>query len=44
MPFGGNDWLNLTLEETLEPDVTLTIISGIIGWKEFHTKSTFYHN
>ena len=23
MPFGGNDWLNLTLEETLEPDLAI---------------------
>ena len=23
MPFGGNDWLDLTTEETLEPDLPI---------------------
>ena len=23
MPFGGNDWLDLTIEETLEPDLPI---------------------
>ena len=33
MPFGGNDWLALTPEETLEPD--LPICDGTLGGLHF---------
>ena len=45
MPYGGNDWLALTQEPTLEPEIPICdriIISGISGPSASPTSAIFF--